>query len=40
MSSPIQQKLKAHTWLGQLVEIVEINIKDGVHSGISPAKNS
>jgi len=29
---PVQQTLQAHTWLGQLVEIVEIDIKDGVHS--------
>jgi hypothetical protein len=37
--SPVHQKLKAHTWLGQLIEIVEINIKDGVHPGISPGEN-
>jgi hypothetical protein len=39
-ASPVQQTLQTYTGFGQLVEIVEINIKDGVHSGISPAKNN
>lgn len=37
-ASPVQQTLQAHAGLGQLVEIVEIDIKDGVHRIMSPAE--
>jgi hypothetical protein len=35
--SPVQQTLQTYTGFGQLVEIVEINIKDGVHPIMSLA---
>ena len=37
-ASPVQQTLQFHTWFRQLVEIVEVDVKDGVHHIRSFAK--
>jgi hypothetical protein len=37
-AGPTQQTIQAHTGLGQLIEIVEIDIKDGVRPVLSLAE--
>jgi len=38
-ASPIQETLQVHTWFRRFVEIIEVNVKDGVHRIMSLAEH-